>query len=156
MMKVVAAAILGIVVAGLSPAGGGEPTRPDAGDQSLDAALIGLEKESWVAWKGHDGKFFASFLSDDHVELGFGGPAGKAAVVSMVASPACSVQSYSVDRFTVTKFDSNTALVTYRADQTTTCNGAPVPSPVWVSSLYLKRGGRWLNALYQQTPIPKK
>src|SRR6476620_9600872 len=35
--------------------------------------LIKLEKQSWEAWKNRDVKFFQNFLSDDHVEVGFGG-----------------------------------------------------------------------------------
>jgi hypothetical protein len=51
------------------------------------------------------------------------------------------------------RFDTNTVLLTYHAAQSTTCSGTPIPSPVWVSSLYVRRGGRWVNAAYQQTPV---
>ncbi len=122
---------------------------------ALKEHLISLEKQSWQAWKNHDGKFFQKFLSDDHVEVGFGGLTNKANVVAGVASPICAVKSYAVDRFELTAFDANTALLTYHAQQDTSCNGNPVPSPVWASSLYLKRGGRWHNALYQQTQTRK-
>lgn len=124
-------------------------------DNPLKETLVNLEKQSWEAWKNRDAKFFQSFLSDDHVELGFGGPANKAAVVNVVGSPACVVKSYSVDRFELTVFDPNTALLTYHAAQDTTCGGKAVPSPVWASSLYIKRGDRWLNAVYQQTQANK-
>jgi hypothetical protein len=56
----------------------------------------------------------------------------------------------------LTVFDANTALLNYWAEQDTTCNGNAVPSPAWVSSLYVRRGERWVNALYQQTPTPKQ
>ena len=94
----------------------------------LDDKLIALEKQSWVAWQGHDAAFFQRFLSDDHVEIQPGGPAGKAAVVAGVKA-GCQVASYSVDQF-------------------------KVPSPVWATSLFVRRGGSWLNALYVHTPIP--
>jgi hypothetical protein len=123
--------------------------------EALKEALVKLEKQSWVAWQGHDGKFFQDFLSDDHVELGTGGPASKAAVVSMVGGTACTVKSYSVDHFELTVLGPDTALLTYHAAQDTTCFGKPVPSPVWVSSLFVKRGDRWLNALYQHSPAAK-
>jgi hypothetical protein len=126
------------------------------GDGRADdkANLIALEKQSWVAWQNHDGKFFEKFLSDDHVEVGFGGPTDKATVVAGVAGPDCTVTSYSVDKFKVTMFNAETALVTYFADQDTICGGQKVPRPVWVSSLYLKRAGHWENALYQQSQAP--
>ncbi len=130
-------------------------SQPAAGKGTLEDTLVALEKQSWEAWKNHDGKFFQGFLADDHVELGFGGPAGKATVVAGVAGPACSVKSYTVDHFSVAAVDENVALVTYHAAQDTTCGGQPVPSPVWVSSLYVKREGRWMNFLYQQTKTPK-
>jgi len=122
----------------------------------LKETLVDLEKKSWEAWKNHDGKYFENFLSDDHVELGFGGPSDKGLVVKVVASVKfCSVKSYSVDQFQLTQFSGNTALLIYHAAQDTTCGGKPVPSPVWVSSLYIKRGKRWLNAAYQQTQTNK-
>lgn len=118
---------------------------------SLQSELTTIEKQSWVAWQMHDANFFQSFLSDDHVEVGTTGIATKAQVVAYVGSGSCVVKSYSVDHFHATRFDSNTALLTYRADQQTTCGGAAVPSPTWVSSLFVRRNGTWVNALYQHT-----
>jgi hypothetical protein len=127
-----------------------------AQDKALEDTLVALEKQSWVAWQNRDGDFFQHFLSDDHVELGAGGPSGKSFVVKSVASKACVVASYSVDHFTLTRFDENTALLTYRAEQQTKCGTAMVPSPAWTASLYVKRGGRWQNAVYQQSVIQKQ
>lgn len=129
--------------------------REQADKNALKETLVNLEKQSWVAWKGHDGKFFQEFLSDDHIEVGSGGLTNKATVVAGVASPICVVKSYAVDKFELTVFDTNTALLSYHAEQDTSCNGTPVPSPVWVSSLYVRRDGHWLNALYQQTQTRK-
>jgi hypothetical protein len=128
----------------------------EPGEAGLKETLINLEKQSWEAWKNRDGKFFQLFLADDHVEVGSNGLTNKARVVAGVASPVCVVKSYAVDSFELTTFDTNTALLTYHAEQDTTCGGSAVPSPVWVSSLYVRRGGRWLNALYQQTQATHK
>jgi hypothetical protein len=122
---------------------------------TLKETLINLEKQSWEAWQKRDGKFFQEFLSDDHVEVGFGGLTNKARVVAGVASPVCVVKSYAVEKFELTMIDANTALLNYHAEQDTDCGGNAVPSPVWVSSLYVKRGGHWLNAFYQQTQTRK-
>ncbi len=121
---------------------------------ALKEHLVNLEKQSWEAWKNRDGKFFQEFLSDDHVEVGFGGRSTKAEVVAIVGSPVCKVQSYTLADFQMTLLASDTALLTYREDQDTTCH-QKVPSPCWVSSLYMKRGERWLNVLYQQSQIAK-
>jgi len=127
----------------------------ESGDvATIKEQLIKLEKQSWEAWKNHDGKFFQDFLSDDHVEVGFGGVSNKAEIVSFVGSLVCTVKSYQLDQFELKMLDKNTALLTYREAQDTVCHN-PVPSPCWVSSLYMKRGDRWLNVLYQQTEIHK-
>jgi hypothetical protein len=112
-----------------------------------------LETKSWVAWKGHDAAFFEQFLSDDHVEVHAYGIVGKAAVVDGVRSPACVVQNYSLGLFSLTPVSADTVLVTYRAEQNTSCGTAKVPSPVWATSLYARRAGRWVNVLYQHTPL---
>jgi hypothetical protein len=155
-MKRVAALILMAGVAGALAGqdATGKVASPDAA--ALRDTLVALEKQSWEAWKNRDGKFFQGFLSDDHVEIGFGGVTDKAAVVAGVGSPACVVKSYAVDRFELKTLGPDTALLTYYADQDTACGGNAVPSPVWVGSLYVKRGGRWWNAAYQQTPTKRK
>jgi len=122
---------------------------------ALQDKLVGMEKQSWEAWKNRDANFFKDFLSDDHVEVGLGGPTNKTTVLAGVASPACVVKNYAIDHFELTVFDANTAVLTYHAAQDTTCAGTPVPSPVWVSSLFVQRDGKWRNALYQQSPTPK-
>ena len=121
--------------------------------RTLADTLTQLEIKSWDAWKARDSSFYRTFLSDDHVELGWSGRSSKAEVLATVATPRCVVKSYSTDDFKFTQFNANSALLTYHAAQTTLCGGKPIPSPVWVSSLYVRRGNRWLNAAYQQTPV---
>lgn len=61
-------ALIILALASLAP---GQKTQTREHD--LKKALIELETKSWEAWKNCDGKFFPQFLSDDHVEVGFGG-----------------------------------------------------------------------------------
>jgi hypothetical protein len=133
-------------------------TTATAQNQTLADSLERMERESWRAWQGHDGKFFDGFLSDDHVEVGSSGIAGKAQVVRFVGSGACTVSSYSLDGFKATPLAPNVVLLSYYAAQNTLCGGTKVPSPVWVSSLYVNHDGHWVCAVYQQTTdlTPKK
>src|SRR5258708_12338093 len=68
-------------------------TAESTDDAALKDRLIALEKKSWEAWKNRDSKFFQEFLSDDHVEVGFGGVSNKAELVPFARTPACPVQS---------------------------------------------------------------
>jgi len=124
--------------------------------ESSDETLIReLEAKSWVAWKNHDASFFEQILSEDHVEVHSYGVVGKAAVVDGVRSLACAVRTYSVGPLSLTQVSTDAVLVTYRAEQDTTCGEQKVPSPVWATSLYAKRAGRWVNVMYQQTPVAR-
>lgn len=142
-------AVLILVI--LATAFPGRTQKEPAAEDKLKTSLIELEKQSWEAWQKRDGEFFRQFLSEDHVEVGFAGLANKATVVAGVTSPNCMVKSYKVEKFRLAMFDANTALLTYRAEQDTVCSGTTVPSPVWASSLYVKRHNHWVNAFYQQT-----
>src|SRR6478672_13002666 len=117
MRNLLVVAIAGLALLSSLPASPQPAPQPAADKGTLEESLVALEKQSWEAWKNHDGKFFQGFLADDHVELGFGGPASKATVVAGVAGPACAVKSYAVDHFSVAAVDANVALVTYHAAQ---------------------------------------
>ena len=76
-------------------------------------------------------------------------------MVESVRSPVCVVQSYTLGPLSVTPVAPDSILVTYRAEQETLCGSARVPSPVWATSLYAKRSGRWVNVLYQHSPVTR-
>ncbi len=142
--------------ASLGGAFGAEVLQTQPNDE-VKRALVDLETKSWVAWKARDATYFVNFLSQDHVEVGFAGPIGKDAVVRGVGSPACTVESYSLGDMQFTRIAEDTAVLVYRAEQKTLCGGNAVPSPVWATSLFVKRSGHWLNVLYQHTlaaPLP--
>jgi hypothetical protein len=138
--------LLGLVaLAASGPAGARAP-------DSTEAALIALERQSWVAWQAMDSRFWQTFLSDDHVEMQGGGPVGKQDVIAGIAGGLCHVSGYGLSDFTFRRFAPDTALLVYRAEQTTTCGGHAVPSPVWATSLYQRRRGHWVNVLYVHSP----
>ena len=121
---------------------------PDRAEQEL----IALERQSWEAWQHHDVAFWQHFLSDDHVEVQIGGGfTGKSQVIAGIANGACTVTSYQVDQFSFHRFGPDTAMLVYRAAQDTHCGSFAVPSPVWATSLFVRRDGRWQNVLYQHS-----
>lgn len=128
---------------------GGVDTRND----SVKETLIALEKQAWEGWKNKDGKFFQSFLSEDTIAVSSSGVDNKAKIVSDISSSNCEVRSYSLDNFNLVMLDKNTAILTFKGVQDFTCGGKAGPPMVWGSSVYVKRGGKWLNAFHQETPV---
>ena len=150
--------LIGLASAGFfataqTPTTSAKQTATPAEDSELEKTLVALEKASWEAWKNRNASFFSNFLSDDHLEMHTNGVANKAAVLSTVATPACVVRSYSVDKFRLLRLNADAAVLAYYAEQDCVCNGKPVPSPAWVGSVYVRRDGKWLNVFYQQTPV---
>lgn len=139
-----------IAIAALAMA---SPAAAQPKDADVESQLIDLEKQSWVAWQNMDADFWSRFLSNDHIELnGYVGITGKQDVIRGIASKACKVASYKIDHFSFRQIDPRTAVLVYRAEQDTMCGSVRVPSPVWATSLYQQRNGRWLNVLYEHTP----
>ena len=124
-----------------------------AQDSKVEAQVIALEKQSWEAIKTKDVKFLEALLIDDVIAVTGDGFAGKAQWLNNTLADGCALKSYSTDDFKVVMFDKNTAMITYKATQDFACHGKQDPPNVWISSLYVKRGGKWLNAFFQLTPI---
>ncbi len=127
--------------------------KPQKGDvSSVDAQLITLEKQAWEAWKNRDGSFYQRLLSEDVVGVGSQGIFNKSQTVKAISTSTCEVKSYSLDNFKLVMLDKNTAIFTYRGTQDAACDGKAEPPVVWASTVFVKRGGKWLAAFHQETP----
>lgn len=133
------------------------PSQPAAAQRAgeVKQTLIDLEKGAWEAWKKKDAAYFESFLSDDTVQVGAGGVGRKAQIVKGIGESTCDVKSYTVGDIDVVMLNVDTAILTYSATQDATCGGAAEPSPVWASSVFVRRGGKWLAAFHQETPAQR-
>lgn len=114
--------------------------------------LSASETKLWEAWKNKDVKPFKANLSADSVMIGDTGVAGKNDIVQMIASMPCAVKSFQLSDWKLTMLNSSTALITYKGSVEGTCAGKPIPT-VWSSSVWVNRGGKWLSAQHQETPI---
>jgi hypothetical protein len=48
--------------------------------------------------------------------------------------------------------DPNAAVVTYKWTGSGTYQGQPLPSPVWCSTVWSKRNGKWMAVFHQESP----
>lgn len=124
-------------------------------DDAVKATLTSLEHQSWDAWKARNGKFYETFLSEDHLDVQPGGPIGKKDVVAGVGSPACVVASFNLGPMTFTRISPDTAALVYHAEQDTKCGGHAIPPASWITSIYVNRDGRWQNFLFNDVTASK-
>ena len=126
-----------------------------APSSSIEQTLVALEKQSWAAWQAKDVAFWQRHLSADHVEMdGPNGPQDRNYVMSAVAGRKCAVASYTLDNFTFRQLGAGAAMLVYHAAQEFACGDKRIPSAGWVTSLYLRRDGRWQNILFEHLVTP--
>ena len=139
-----AAAVLGIT----QGSGAGK------GGEALKASLVKMEKEAWEAWKNKDRAYFDKFLATPSINVHGGGVDDRARILTAITDTTCDVKSYGFDEssFRVTMLDNNTAILTFKGTQEATCGGQTLPAAVWASTVFVKRGNKWLAAFHQETP----
>ena len=133
------------------PAAATSPTpKPAMSKAQIQRNLIATEKKLWEAWKNKDAKPFKATLAADGIMVGESGTADKAAAIKGITSMDCDVKSYSLSDFKLNMPSSNVALLTYKGTVEGTCGGVAIP-PVWSSSLFVNRGGKWYAYSHQES-----
>jgi hypothetical protein len=120
-------------------------------NELLEAQLIKLDKSGWEAWKNNDPSWFKQNTTDNFKSISSGGISSKADVVRAVPTD-CNVADYLLFDFSFTVLDENAVLLTYKVTQDAVCGGEQAPATLMVAVNYVKRGGRWLEAMYMQAP----
>jgi hypothetical protein len=124
---------------------------PKASDRVLEARIIALDKQGWDAWKRNDPTWFENNTTASFVSISSDGVSSRAEVIRSTAVD-CKVASFSLADFKFTMLDKNAVLLTYTATQDAVCGGKKAPASLQVAVNYVKRDGRWLEAMYMQAP----
>ena len=134
-----------------SPSPSASP-KPAMSRAQIRSRIIATEKKLWEAWKNKDIKPFKAALAADSVMIGDSGIAGKNESIQGMTNAPCEVKSYELTDFKVMFLNSGAALLTYKGAADGTCAGTAIPA-AWCSSIFVNRGGRWLVAAHQETPV---
>ena len=122
-----------------------------AASKQTEAALIRLEKEDWEVAKKKDWKAYDRLLAEDFVWVDASGViAGRSPLVRYISD--LDLKDYSLEDVHITMFSKDVALLTYKVTQRGAFRGQALPStPSYVSSEWVRRGGRWVNVFTQMT-----
>ena len=123
-------------------------------DSKVLAQIIALEKAGWEAWKNKDSSWTRDNVTEEFLLVNSDGVSNKSQVVKSTATD-CEVKSYSLDNFKFVTLDKDSVLMTYTAMQDGVCSEKKIPANIRASVVYVKRGGKWLEALYMETPTVK-
>ncbi|HUR99095.1 MAG TPA: DUF4440 domain-containing protein, partial [Pyrinomonadaceae bacterium] len=115
------------------------------------AEIIALEKAGWEAWKNKNPSWYQANTTAEVVSINSGGVSDKAQMIRDLLG--CDVKSFALDNFKFVTLGSDAAMMTYTATQDGMCGGQKIPSQVRSTVNYVKRGGRWLEAMYMETSM---
>ncbi|OLE54336.1 MAG: hypothetical protein AUG51_08685 [Acidobacteria bacterium 13_1_20CM_3_53_8] len=126
-----------------SPSASAQPTATASPSPATDP--IALENQVWDALRHRDYTAFGNFLANDFVEVEPDGVYDKAGSINGVKQ--ADLSNFVLSDFRVVKLDADAAVVTYVVH-------APAPSTDTErhSSIWVKRGDRWLAVFHQGTP----
>lgn len=128
--------------------------------QTADAAalletLMGLEKESWQFLKDKNVAGMRGYMADDgSVIFGDGDRLDKAAFLKLMPDLRLDSITYNSPG-EVRIWTQDVATLLYRVTYTSAIkDGKATTLKVMSSNTYVRRNGKWLSALYQETIVP--
>jgi hypothetical protein len=122
------------------------------GDPATETNLQKMENELAQGDVARDPAPFTKYLDDDIIALGPGwSDHGKAEVVKEVQSGPCTVTNPALTSFGYKWISPDVVLVSYKLNQTVTCNGKTTQSAEHANSLWQRKNGKWLAVFHQST-----
>lgn len=129
---------------------------PSNGTASLLATLSARENEFWSAFQNKDVAGFKRLVTDDYVNVDFGGGVTTAAEF-LAWIPRINVVDFKLSDFRLLRPTPTTAILVNRAvARFVTGKGTPLAVTLTSSTVWVKRRGHWLASFYQETSAPKK
>jgi len=114
--------------------------------------LMALDKQANEAWKNHDTKFFETFLDDKFSGYGMKGRWDKAGALKGIAEHKCDVKGFTLDDTQMKVISPEVAVLTYKVTTDGTCEGHKI-EPARSSTVFVKRGDKWMGAYHSETTI---
>ncbi|HZH33068.1 MAG TPA: nuclear transport factor 2 family protein [Pyrinomonadaceae bacterium] len=124
------------------------PATPTGGGGGAADDPVAREKSLWDALKRKDWDTFAAGLAEDQIEVRPTGVYDKAGTLAAVKT--FDFTNFASSDFKATKFDDDATLVTYTV-KGPGADGKPMVERA--SSIWVKRGGKWLAVFHHGTPV---
>lgn len=121
-------------------------------DSRLKAQIIALDNAGWEAWKNKNVAWLQKNTTEECLWVNSEGVIDKAEMIKSTPT-ACNVKSFSTDNFKFIILNENAVILTYDAIQEGYCGSKKLAEKIRASVNYVKRGGKWLEAFYMETPV---
>ncbi len=119
---------------------------------ALFRELSSIELEAWEAWKSGDKKTYETLIDEPAVLInGTGVFAGKQSFLDVDITEGCEGREYDIGDMELHPVTATTAVLTFAAIFSQTCDNTRTDNSIIVSSLYAKRADGWKNVLYTES-----
>jgi len=130
------------------------PDRPMYQSSSLDKALIANERKVADAISKGDKAAFTALVAPTGWSVDSMGPMKVSDLVAMFDQ--LKVTSWAISDEKVSWVDGNTAILTYKWTGAGTFQGQPIPASVFASTVWTKKGDKWVAVFHQESEAAKK
>ncbi|WP_439620421.1 nuclear transport factor 2 family protein [Gemmata sp.] len=126
------------------------PARAEDATKDVEKAIAALND----AFKAGDGALVKALETDDHLSVTtWGGTQTRDESIKTL--PDLKLTAYTPAKLKITVLGPDAALVTYALELKGTFKGKDVPAKNFASAVWVRKGGKWLEAYYQETPVEK-
>jgi hypothetical protein len=122
---------------------------PESRADSLRDQIVARERSGLDSLKTGDLTTFGASTADDAIFVDAHGPATKAEVMEHTA--AFRLTDYTMTDIKFIPLSAESGLIVYTLTESGNSHGEDFSARVYVSSLWLKRGGKWLCEFSQET-----
>jgi hypothetical protein len=123
------------------------PNAADEVERSVRSIQAAFDKKDRETLRG--------LMTEDHVSIMTFDHTSNAGEL-MKSLPDYNFSEYKISEQRIKLLTQEVALASHHATIKGTYKEKEVPSPVHVTTIWLKRGGKWLEAFYQETPLSKR
>jgi hypothetical protein len=127
-----------------------KPQGKKTGQDTLSQQLIAKERESWEAYKSRNVQAIKALVADDYRAYTQAGPSTRQEDIETIDK--LTIEAYSIDEPHVATVTNDVAIIRYKCNLKGSFKGKAF-KPVYATSVWVNRGGRWQLVSYQETPL---
>lgn len=109
------------------------------------------ERQVLAALQKGDLQAFGNLLTDDAMEVTGHGVIAKAQIIE--GMKGATLSDFTMTDVKVTAIDKDASLITYRTSGKYSAHGQSGTYDDWASTIWVKRNGKWMAFIHQETPI---
>lgn len=122
---------------------------------SLEDALVAQEKQIIESLKKRDSASFKNLVATDALLVGSQGTIEASEATSQMFSPDYALVSATIEEPQAKMIDKDAAMLIYKTTGTESYKGKSHTETAYASTLYVKRGDKWVAMFHQESTMTK-